>query len=111
MDRLDEELREALRREEPPDGFTERVLARAAAQPVRPGRWERFAGRFRLPRMRWVAAVAMSLVLISGYAYHREQQRRAEGERAKQQVLLALWITAHEFQIARAKVLELNTAR
>ena len=111
MSRLDDELKEALRRQEPPVGFTERVLARAAAPPVRRRRWERFAGWFRAPRPRWAAAVALSLVLIGGYTYHRQQQRRAEGERVKQEVLLALRITAQEFQAVRAKVLALNTAR
>ena len=54
---LEDELRSALRRREPSPDFTERVLARVAAAPVR---------RASQPWVRWVAAIAAALLLAAG---------------------------------------------
>lgn len=112
MNRLDDELREALRREEPPEGFAERVLARAAAEPDRQGWWAWLSALFRMPRVRWVAVTAaLFLAVLSGLEYQRQQRLLAEGERAKEQVLLALRITANELQQVHHKVQGLNLSR
>jgi hypothetical protein len=93
---LDDELRSALRRQEPSPDFTERVLARVSAARVRP------APRSWLswPATRWVAAMAALLVLALGALEYRQQQ----GERAKSQVLLAVRIAAHKLNKAQKKV-------
>jgi hypothetical protein len=89
---LDSELREALRRKEPPDDFTQRVMS-AIASPaaVRPsGRRANSA----------IAAAAMLTIFVTGLTAYRIEQRR-EGERAKAQLMLALRITSqklHETQ-------------
>ena len=111
MSRLEEELRKALRLEEPPQGFTERVLSRAASAPQRIGRWEAFITAFRLPWVRWAGALALGLLMVVGLQYHRERERRAEGEQVKAQLLLALRITADRLQFAQAKVLDIGAAR
>jgi hypothetical protein len=89
---LESELREALRRKEPPDGFTDRVMNAIASPPVvRTGR--RWSGAA-------LAAAAMLAIFITGLTAHHIEQRR-EGERAKAQLMLALRITSkklHETQ-------------
>lgn len=98
MNPLDDELRQALRRTAPPDGFAERVLARAAAR--RP----KIARRLRL---RWLAAAAAILALFTVW-FDRERDRRLAAENAKEQVVLALKITAEKLQLAREKVRKVN---
>jgi len=88
---FDDELRLALRREEPSPAFTERVLARVAATRVRPA---------RQPWIRWVAGMAAALMLAAGGMEYREYQ----GERAKAQVLLAVRIAGGKLNKAHKKV-------
>ena len=104
MDRLEDALREALRRKAPPEGFAERVLARQTVPTPKPGPWEAFRLWFQLPSSRWVAAAALTVVLLAGYQYTAERRRRAQGEAAKEQVLMALRITAEKLEYTRAKV-------
>jgi hypothetical protein len=109
MSRLDDALRELLKREDPGPEFTERVLARAAAEPrTERSWWRRLAAGFRPPKLRWAMAGALACVLVvaSGVRYEREQRLKAEGEAAKQQLLLALRIAGSKLQVAQAKVIE-----
>jgi hypothetical protein len=112
MTRLEQELRAALRREEPPAGFADRVLALAAEQEKRYERnlWGRYKQLFAVPRLRWAAALVTTLVIASGIGIRVEEQRRAEGEAAKRQVMLALRITSEKWQVA-AKEISGKTAR
>lgn len=74
MSRLDDELRNAFRREQPPADFLARVLDRAALQPEsRASWWRRLAMLLGTPRLRWVAiGVTASLLLaISAAQYSR----------------------------------------
>ena len=73
MDWLEDELRKALAREDPPEGFAERVLARSAR--------ERSGGA-----RRWLAAAAMVVVAAGAAGAWRQHQ----GNQAKQEVMLAL---------------------
>ena len=91
MASLDDELRSALRRREPSADFTERVLARVAAGPPR---------RASQPWVRWVAAMAATLVLTAGALEYRHY----EGERAKEQVLMAVRIAGSKLSKAQKKV-------
>jgi len=102
MKRLEDELRNAMQREEPPEGFAERVLARASAK--KQGLW---SGIFASRQLRWALAGALCLVLtVSGIEYKRSREEHARGEAAKEQLMLALRITADKLQLAQEKVQE-----
>jgi hypothetical protein len=120
MNRFDEELKMALRREEPSTDFTDRVMARVAELQKRekPGEeagWlRRLVEFFQPPQMKWAMAGAMAVLLvIAGFGVHhrRENERRrlaeiAEGERAKEQVMLAMRIVSAKLNVAQKKVNE-----
>jgi hypothetical protein len=120
MNRFDEELKLALRREEPSPDFTDRVMARVAELQKRekPGEeagWlRRLAEFFQPAQMKWAMAGAMAILLvIAGFGVHhrRESERRrlaeiAEGERAKEQVMLAMRIVSAKLNVAQKKVNE-----
>jgi len=77
MDWLDDELKRAFERQEPPPDFAARTIARA----------QRRKG-IGLPRWAMTAAAAL-LIAAAGYGY-----RWHRGEAAKREVLLAFRITA-----------------
>jgi hypothetical protein len=122
MNRFDDELRRAFKREEPSRDFTDRVMARVAElqkreKPRAKADWLRkLAGVFQPPRMKttWATAGAMAvLLIIAGFGVHarRENERRrlaeiAEGERAKEQVMLAMRIASAKLNVAKKKVHE-----
>ena len=137
MSKFDDELRMALRREEPSPDFTNRVMARIQAMEQsavinmqreqkklreQNNWWQRLAGLFRPPAMRgakWAMAGAMAVVLIAaifGATRYREHQNQmaeiaanaanAEGQRAKEQVMLAMRIASAKLNVAQRKVKE-----
>jgi len=107
MSKLEDELRMALRREEPPADFTERVLARLN-QPREPSWRERLSVLMRPPRLQWVAVSVMVSVLLpfAGVQIRKQQQYNAEGERAKQQLLFAVRVAGSRLHQAQKRVLE-----
>lgn len=86
---LEHELRAALRRKTPAPGLAERVLARAS-EPARRPRRAQYA----------VAASLLLAVTIAGWGAHRH----AEGERAREQVLLAMRIAGSKVAYAQQQV-------
>ena len=113
MKQLDDELRDALRREEPPVGFAERVLAAAAAG-ERPNAGMSgpapLAERWRIAG--WMAAAAVIALVAGGIQYQaveNAREERARGEAAKEQVIQALRITGHKLQVVQAKVKEIGS--
>ncbi|HEY9436290.1 MAG TPA: hypothetical protein VI260_32950 [Blastocatellia bacterium] len=120
MNRFDEELKLALRREEPSPDFTDRVMARVAElqkqeKPREKTGWlRRLAEFFQPPQMKWATAGAMAVLLvIAGFGVHhrRESERMrlaeiAEGEHAKEQVMLAMRIASAKLNAAQKKIRE-----
>ncbi|MGH9845939.1 MAG: hypothetical protein ACREEM_45120 [Blastocatellia bacterium] len=119
MNRLEDELRSALGRERPSSDFTDRVMARIAALPAKQekernnsGWLKRLAGFFQPPQMKWAMAGAMACLLVFaaiGVNRRREHQRAieiAEGEKAKEQVMLAMRIASAKLTVAQKKVQE-----
>jgi hypothetical protein len=72
MSRLDDELRKAFGREQPPVDFTTRLLERVAQQPApKAPWWHRLATLLDPPKLRWVAiGVTASLLLAIGAAQY-----------------------------------------
>lgn len=123
MNRFDEELKLALRREEPSPDFADRVMARIAElqkqeKPREKTDWlRRLAEFFQPPQMKWMkwaTAGAMAVLLVIagfGWLRHRETERMrlaeiVEGERAKEQVMLAMRIASAKLNVAQKKVHE-----
>jgi hypothetical protein len=106
MTRLDNQLRAALQREEPPAGFANRVLALAADRERKREQslWFQFRSMFAIRSLRWAAAAVAVVVVASGAGIHVQEQRRAEGEAAKRQVMLALRITGEKWQVAAKEI-------
>jgi hypothetical protein len=79
MSRLDDELRVAFRRQEPPPDFASRVLERIAAAPApKPTLWQRLRALFEGPTVRWVAVgAAASLLVALGAIQYREMRKPA----------------------------------
>jgi hypothetical protein len=111
MNPLEEKLRHALRREDPPPGFTERVLAKI---PDRPREWrETIRSYFRAPLLRWAVAGAFTFSLVIGgvLEHQRRQRLRAEEAMAGMQVMQALRIASAELNTARRKVSAIGQRR
>ena len=92
---LEDALRNAVRREDAPEGFVLKVLARAEQQNSAANDAQRtsWLSIFSQPVLRWSAVAAVTIAMAIGTIYYRNLQRqRAEGEAAKQQLMLALRI-------------------
>jgi hypothetical protein len=85
MSRLDDELRNAFRRESPPADFIERLLARVAKQPAPQLRWwQKLAMLLEPPKLRWVAiGVTASLLLAIGAAQYSRLHQVAVNDNGK----------------------------
>lgn len=94
-DSFERELREQLRARSAPAGFAERVMARVSERRRPRPLWQ--------PAWRWAAIAAVIVVTVLGGVEHDRQQRIA-GERARQQVILALHITGTTLRQVQEKV-------
>ena len=97
MEDVAEQLRNALRRKEPPAGFAERVLGQVAYV-------ERRSTRSTLRVGYWAAAAALVAAMAGGIQYRAIQKERAEGEAAKARVVLALHIAGSKLQLVQTKI-------
>jgi hypothetical protein len=96
---LEVELRKALRREAPPEGFAERVVYQATSARTQQRR-ETPQPRFRFL---WPAAtVAATTALVFSISI---EYRSFQEERAGRQAIQALQIASEELNMARNKVL------
>lgn len=103
MELFEDLLKRALQRKQPSAGFTERVLALSQDQPC--------AVRRRLALPIWFGpALAALLVFAVGLGYERYRERQ-EGERAKEQLVVALRLTGTKLQQVRSKVVEIGVAK
>lgn len=100
---MDNELKAALRRKEPPPGFTERVMAAVSSRAPRgiPSRTGFLAPLGMTHRWRAVAAAVLLVIGLAG----GEAVRIA---RAKQQMLTALHITGAKLHDARNHVNDIS---
>lgn len=96
---LEHELRQTLKRQEPSEGFAERVIERAGPAET--------AFQRAAPKRRWLlwpsasfAAAAAALVLSLTMEYRHRQE-----EEAGRQAILALRIASQKLNMARDKVI------
>lgn len=94
---IESDLKRALRRERPPAGFADRVLARLDEPHSAPR-----------PRWRAVAAGILLTAVVGGWAARQEIHRR-EGEKAREEVLLALHIAGAKMRAAQEHVREIGS--
>ena len=88
---LEDELRTALRRENPPAGFAGRTAARAPSS----------------PRSRIYWAMGIAAMLAVGFAAQFEYHE-IKAERASREAVLALRIAAEKLNLTRDRVLKLT---
>lgn len=111
-DRLEHALQDALRREDAPENFAAKVLTRVARKSAETEPQHSWISIFSRAALRWAAFAAVSTCLALGGIHYRHLQReRAQGEAAKQQLMLALRIAGTKLQLAKSKVNEINTSR
>jgi hypothetical protein len=122
MSPIDDDLKNALRRQYPPQGFADRVLARLAEESSSRSSaapHDSLLLLFTRPFVRWATAAALASALVAGGVYYRQvyyvqvqyrdaQRERAEGEAAKQRLMLALRIAGSKLQLAKSRVNEIN---
>jgi len=82
MNQFERDLRESLRRREPPAGFAAKVLARTRDTEVQ-----------SVFSWRWLAVAALVVFMVGGTLFIQKQQQQVEKERAKEQLMVALRIT------------------
>ena len=106
---LEQELRRALKRKDPPSGFDDRVLSKIAAGGI-------IRASTSAPRWRRASLpIAASLMLALGATYYvlQQQQRRADeahvhAEQTAHDVVLALQIASETISAAQTKVEEMT---
>jgi hypothetical protein len=113
MSYLEDDLKKALRRTEPSEDFVDRVLARVnQPPPPEPSWWQPLAMVLRPPRLQWVAlSVILSIMIpMAAFEYRSQQRMRAEGEKAKEQLVFAMRVAGNKLHHVRQKVLEMGRA-
>ena len=95
---IEKQLKSALKREQPPADFAKRVMA-ATRRPGNPA-----------TRRHWRAAAAvLTLSVLVGAWSARQIAERREGERARDEVMLALHIAGEKVRYAQAQVHEIGS--
>ncbi len=102
----EDDLRNALRRNDPGPGFTERVMARVSQaaeskaakpgsrpEPQKRGSWRGWTWKLRPALIGAAGAVVLAIGGGLGYLQYERVQSQREAELAKQQVMQALKIT------------------
>jgi hypothetical protein len=110
---MDDELRRALRRVEPPEGFADRVIQRASREDgpasTKSPQATKAGAKAERPRTfavasRWAIAATLVAAVSGGIWYRAEERRREQGEEAKRQVLLSLNIAGSKLRAIAIKV-------
>jgi len=109
---LEDDLKRALARQSAPDGFAGRVMnAIATSQIPLPAGEGGPKGRVRGVQSRFTRAIAAGLLLTAvagGWAAQKAIERR-EGERARQEVLVALHIASAKVRTAQQHVHDIGS--
>ena len=106
MTPFEEQLKEALTRREPSEGFTDRVLERTI-QRTRNQAVARSSGFQRAWTWRLAPAMLAVFLAIWGAIYHQHQQR-LRGEAAKEKLLTAVRIAGSKLHETRRHLIEIE---
>jgi hypothetical protein len=113
MTPLEEQLKQAMARREPPADFTQRLLEqvqREERQTAESGSWawfRRLPTFWSAPRAWRLAGVVAALLVISGSAMY-EHDRAVRGEAAKEKLLTAVRIAGMKLHQVHRQVLEVE---
>ena len=101
MDRFEQELKDALKREPAPEWFADAVMARVNAERQRKQKrvW------FGWAQMRWVAASMVLVAVIGGVRFEQQRQEQIRGEQAKQELMAAFQVTGMKLRQVEDRVL------
>jgi hypothetical protein len=102
MHGFENDLKSALARRQPPEGFADRVMARIS--PPRQSRWTQS----------WMAAAAaFALAVLGGgvYEYQKAERLRHQGERARAELVFALEVASEKLHNTRVKIVQVAEDR
>lgn len=103
---IEKELTLALRREAPPAGFSDRVLGRVHEETSSPDLKEgAYAGGWT--RVAAAVLLVVSTGLLSSF-YMGQIRHDAAGERAKQELMIAMRIASEKTNLAKQEVIALD---
>lgn len=114
MNKFENQLRKALSRKDPSPLFTSRLLEKLAVREKQDTNWRRILHWLLVPpRLRWVAVGVLACLLTGlgqlGYQrFETHRQAQVEGERAKEQLVLALRITREKLSNVQKKLLRIQ---
>jgi hypothetical protein len=114
MNEFENQLRKALSRKEPSPLFTTRLLKMLVVRETHDMSWMKTLRLLSVsPRLRWAVVGVLTCVLIGlgqlGYQrIERHRRAQADGERAKEQLVLALKITNEKLSIVQKKLLRIR---
>lgn len=109
MTPFEQELKKALERRKPSADFTERLFGRLAEEPAAAAPWWQNVLRWPSSMAPALAMVCTLVVLTTGSLVYRQHERAVQGERAKQQLLLALRITGQKLQATQRQLHEVES--
>ena len=92
--KLESALRKAFERQEAPDGFTDRVMARLPEKKHGAPAWRR----------QWLAIAASTCIAVIGAGAWQQQRREIQGEKAKQELIYALTVASQSLQMTKELV-------
>jgi hypothetical protein len=101
MNRIEDDLKAALRRKPAPPGFAAKVLDRVGDRAFRNKANRRF-----LPNRFWAAAAAMIIVAVSLGVFSYQRHIQTRNEAALQRTLMAFSIAAEQLEKAEMKAFE-----
>lgn len=101
MDRFEQELKDAMRREPAPDWLACAVMARVSAERQKKQKPEWFGWA----RMRWVAASLVLVAVVGGVRFEQQREERIRGEQAKQELMAAFQVTGMKLRAVEERVL------
>ncbi len=108
MKPMEDDLRRALRRKEPPEGFARRVMERLGEAPARPGVPWVLAARGSWWRAAAAAVCVVVLTVGGALRYEHDRRDRLAAEAARDQLLTALRLTAGKLKMTRARIVSMS---